>query len=200
MSINGNPVMIESSGGSSVGNAYGGATSPTSGIGSDGDYYFEMTTKGPGFESPFPKNATSVGGYRFRVGEADITVIGLRVKLRANITGTIKLGTSGGTLMASVSASYNDGDWRVVMLDEPVTLEAGETYAVLFEGSEFSMFYNERQSTHPSITYLTGLTGRFPGEPYSGYAFSADIIIAYSVPYPVKRQYYKSSGAWTEVV
>lgn len=199
MSIYGNPVTVGGSGGSSGGNAYGGSTPPTSGIGSNGDYYFEMSTKEYGIQSPYINQANSIGGYKFKVVSSNISIIGVRVLLRADITGAIKLATSDGTLLASVSASYNDGDWREIMFDEPVTPEVDGIYMVMFDGSTGSMYYNRNPSTAPGIVYICGREGYFPGQDDSGYAYSCDIIVKYEDPYFVRAQYYKENGAWSEV-
>lgn len=198
MSINGNPVMIESSSGGE-GNTYISLDPPTSAIGENDDYYFQLRGKEYGTNTEFTSSARSTGGYCFDVKAPSIKVSGLRAKLRSNITGIIKLGT-GNNVLASVNVSYNDGDWAEVQLDSPVTLGVGR-YVVIFEGEGDSMYYaSGALAMNDDLTYVCGMNGAFPGT-YDRYGdnYSCDIIIDYEDPKPLKKQYFKSNGVWTEV-
>ena len=187
-------------------NSFVGTETPTTEMGNNGDYYFELvnTVEGPGLDAPFESNASSTGGYSFTVKSGkNVAATGVRVKLRANITGAVEFGTVDGTLIKSVSVSYNAGSWSKVLFDEPVSLNAGVEYSVVFNGSGGSMFYQGSPSSYANddIVYITGRYGSFPGAS-EGNAYSCDVIIQRvieSPPFPVKKQYYKSNGLWLEV-
>ena len=204
MSIWGNPVMMGGSGGGGGGgNAYAYDTPPTSGIGSNGDYYFELLSGTiPACANEPDRNASSVGGWEFKANAA-IDIVGVRVYVRSAQTGMIiKFGTASGTVLKEVTADLTANAWTEVMFDTPVTLTANTNYVVLANVNSSTMKYqNNPALTTNDLTYVTGRQGSsFPGSTESGVAYSADVLYgATTPPYKVKKEYYKTGGTWTEV-
>ena len=189
MSIWGNPVMMGGSGGGGGGgNAWAYDTPPTSGIGSNGDYYFELRSgANPACANDPTNNANSVGGWEFKAN-AVLDIVGVRVYVRSAQTG-------------KVTADLTANEWTEVMFDTPVTLTANTNYVVMAEANSSTMKYQTRPGlTTNDLTYVTGRYGTFPGNTDSGNAYSADVLYGASTPpYRVKKQYYKTGGTWTEV-
>lgn len=202
MSIWGNPVMMGGSGGGGGGgNAWAYDTPPTSGIGSNGDYYFELRSgTNPACANDPSSNANSVGGWEFKANAA-IDIVGVRVYVRSAQTGkVIKFGTASGTVLKEVTADLTANEWTEVMFDTPVTLTANTNYVVLAAASSSTMKYQTNPVlTTNKLTYVTGRYGSFPGTTDSGNAYSVDVLYSTSAPYGVKKEYYKTGGIWTEV-
>lgn len=203
MSIWGNPVMMGGSGGGGGGgNAWAYGTPPTSDIGSNGDYYFELRSGvNPACANDPTNNANSVGGWEFKAN-AVLDIVGVRVYVRSAQTGkVIKFGTASGTVLKEVTADLTANEWTEVMFDTPVTLTADTNYVVMAEASTDTMKYQTRPAlTTNDLTYVTGRYGTFPGSTDSGNAYSADVLYdASTPPYRVKKEYYKTGGTWTEV-
>ena len=204
MSIWGNPVMMGGSGGGGGGggNAWAYSTPPTSGIGSNGDYYFELRSgTNPACANDPSSNANSVGGWEFKANAA-IEIVGVRVYVRSAQTGkVIKFGTASGTVLKEVTADLTANEWTEVMFDTPVTLTADTNYVVIAEVNGNTMKYqNSPALTTNDLSYVRGRQGSsFPGSTESGVAYSVDVLYSASAPYRVKKQYYKTGGTWTEV-
>lgn len=203
MSIWGNPVMMGGSGGGGGGNAYALPTAPDASVGSDGEYYFELLNSSyiSGLNSnPTMQANTNTAGWEFTANE-NITIVGARGLARASYTGTIKLATSDGTVVAEKSIQLAENAWESVYFDSPVTLTSGSNYIIMLFGNSSTLMYQRTPSTAAEITYVCARYGGLPGTSESGTAYSVDILIAKEAtpPYPVKTQYYKTGGVWVPV-
>ena len=200
-----NPVTVNVSGSGIVVYAY--TSPPTSLIGENGDYYMELSDAAysPAFANDPANNANSAsGGWEFKANAA-INILGVRAYVRSSMTGkTIQFGTSSGTVLKTVTVDLAANQWTEVLFDEPVTLTAGTNYIVLLTANSGTLKYQTNPAlTTDKLTYVRGRYGTFPGSQESGTAYSVDVLYesgASEPPYPIKKEYYKTGGAWTEVV
>lgn len=203
MSIWGNPVMMGGSGGGGGGdkNAYASLSAPGAAVGQNGDYYFQLMNWFYALAVETTSNAqTNAGGWEFTVNDT-ISVIGARGKARSSYTATIKLGLSDGTVLRETSIELTAGEWVDVMFDSPVTLTAGQNCIIMLLGNSNTLYYSPREPslTTSRLSYVRGRYGSFPGTQETGSYYNVDILYAVEPPYPLKKQYYKSSGVWVEV-
>lgn len=189
-------------GGGGDGNAYALPTAPDASVGSDGEYYFELLNSSyiSGLNSnPTMQANTSTAGWEFTANE-NITIVGARGLSRSSYTGTIKLATSDGTVLAEKSVQLSNA-WESIYFDSPVALTSGSNYIIMLFGNYNTLMYQQSPSTAAKITYVCGRYEGLPGTSESGTAYSVDILIANDAPppYQVKKQYYKAGGVWVPV-
>lgn len=205
MSIYGNPVVLGGSGGGGggSGNAFASINAPTAADGENGQYWFQLlkaTYKNGATFNPTSSATISIGGWEFTANSA-ITICGARATAHTSYTGTVKLADSNGTVLAEKSISLEAGQWVYVYFDSDVTLTAGNNYIITLFGNSGTLVYTTSAATDASISYVRGRYGGLPGTPESGVLYGVDVLIESEAqpPYPLKKQYYKSGGIWTEV-
>lgn len=206
MSVFGNAIML-GAGGAAV-SYYAYTNPPTSEIGEDGDYYMELSDAAcsPAFANDPANNAnSSSGGWEFKANDS-INIIGVRAYVRSDMTGkTIQFGTSSGTVLKAVTVDLTANQWTEVLFDEPVTLTTGINYVVMIvlAGSSTLKYQTNPVLTTDKLTYVRGRYGAFfPGTTESGTAYSVDVLYDSGIaepPYLIKKEYWKTGGAWTEV-
>jgi len=185
------------------GNAYASTDPPTSSVGENGNYYFELNDLVTinGLQSEPSANASAAtAGWEFTANE-NLIILGARAYARSSYTGTIKLANSTGTVLAEKSVSLVTNTWVSVMFDTPVTLTAGSNYIIMLFGNSSTLRYQTNPTVTSQITYVRGRYGSLPGNSESGTAYSVDILIQgdQNPPYPLKTQYYKTGGVWVQV-
>ena len=200
-------LMGKSNGGggsSGGGNAYAYLSPPTSNIGKDGEYYFELNDKtyreGADIELT---NIASVlsGGWEFRVDSA-IKICGARAQARSNSTGIVKLADNNGNVLAEKSIKLMQNQWNYIFFDSSIPLTVGNNYIImLFCSSAILNYTKAGDITGPSITYVRGRYGGLPGTQEDRVYYGVDILIEEdaSPPFLIKTQYYKSGGVWRPV-
>jgi len=205
MSIYGNPVVLGGSGGGGggSGNAFASLNAPTAADGENGQYWFQLREigyKDGTTLNPTDNASVSIGGWEFTANSA-ITICGARAYTRTSYTGTVKLAYSNGTVLAEKSISLEAGRWVYVLFDSDVTLTAGNNYIITLFGNSGTLVYTRSATTDASISYVKGRYGGLPGTSESGVLYGVDVLIKSEAqpPYPLKKQYYKSGGIWTEV-
>lgn len=204
MSVFGNAIML--GGGGNAVSYYASTVPPASAIGENGDYYMELSDAAysPAFANDPSSNASSAsGGWEFRTNAA-INILGVRAYVRSSMTGkTIQFGTSSGTVLKTVTVDLAANQWTEVLFDEPVALTSGTNYVVLITANSGTLKYQTNPAlTTDKLTYVRGRYGNFPGSQESGTAYSVDVLYesgASEPPYPVKKEYWKTGGVWTEV-
>lgn len=201
MSIYGNPVMLGGSGGGGgTGNAWSGTSAPSDAVGENGQYYFQLSTDNHALVNDPASNAnTGTAGWEFTAASA-ITIVGVRAMARSSYTGTVKFGEAGGTILKEVGVSLVAGQWVEAMFDSPVTLTTNTHYIVMLFGNSSTLLYQRSPTLRTNaITYVRGRYGGFPGTNESGTAYSVDVLYQIEPPYPIKSEYYKSGGTWSQV-
>ena len=200
-------LMGKSNGGggsSGGGNAYAYLSPPTSNIGKDGEYYFELSDKGyrEGANiEPYSSASVLSGGWEFQVNSA-IKICGARAQARSNGTGIVKLADSNGNVLAEKSIKLEQNEWNYLLFDSSIPLTVGNNYIImLFCSSAILNYTRIREITDPSITYVRGRYGGLPGTQEGSVYYGVDILIeeGLSPPFPIKTQYYKSGGVWRPV-
>ena len=202
MSVWGNPVMMGGSGGGggSSGNAWVGSSVPGASLGENGQYYFQVLpgTMATTFD-PNSNATVAIGGWEFTANTA-ITVIGARAKVRSSsYNGTVKLADSSGNVLAETGISLVAGEWVIVEFETPVSLTAGQNYIIALYGNAQTLVYTRSATTIGSISYVRGRYGGLPGTQESNVRYGVDIMVQSDPPHLIHAQYYKSSGAWTQV-
>lgn len=152
-----------------------------------------------GFTGDLTTHTSGTGelGWRFTVGSAAISVVGIRVKGYTSGTITAHIWkVSDSSLVASVSITAVAGSWVTGTLATPVTLSANTDYIVSAPGTDS---YNAAPSAltfNSAITYVNGRYGAantFPASNWSNTVNKADIVIAGAGTYAANGTY--ESGA-----
>lgn len=131
-------------------------------------------------------------GWAFTVGDEDINVCGLRIKLPAAQTSIGHLWSSSGTLLASVSITAVAGKWVEAYFAEAITLTAGKTYVISYYNKSTRYASTKGQFTfNPKITFVSGryidTQNAFPSNTEGDNVYPMiDIIIDTTPPYPVR--------------
>lgn len=131
-------------------------------------------------------------GWRFSVGNADLTVKGLRVYLPDNQTVTANIWGSSNLPIASVTITATADSWCSANFSTPIVLEAGENYIISCY-NDVNRYYccasSDITFNSAKLTYDTGICSQTQGQ-------KPDIVVA-DIVYPyvdLLIKTYKSSG------
>lgn len=132
-------------------------------------------------------------GWSFVVGNEDINVSGLRIKLPNAQTENANLWSSSGSLLRSVNINAIAGEWSEAYFDEPITLVSGNTYVISFYNNSNRYSSNSSSFTfNPKITYISGRhnskKGNFPSKSEGNNVYPIIDIIIDTTP-PFDRKY-----------
>ena len=145
---------------------------------------------------PSSNSSTSQAGWEFKT-QKQLKIIGLRARTRATVSGTAKIASSDGTLLAETTQSeFVSGQWTDVLLGTPVILDYDTNYIIMIAAGDGSALVYGRSPTVDSniMTYIQGRYGALPGTTESGTYYGVDIIYEIKARDIFHVYYYSADG------
>lgn len=182
---------------------------PPASLGSDGDYYYQRTILARSIKSvnssSIEGSYTSAYGVEFTVTEP-VTVTHLFAKTKNLRTGKLQIGTTSQILAETESVLFPANEWVELPLASPIQLSPGTNYVVkavvtVIQGTvayvrSISNLTYDSKFTYVRARYDTS----WPGSAESGICPLVGIsYLTNDGVYKIRKQFYKSSGSWSEI-
>lgn len=192
---------------------FGGNRPPESSLGVNGEYYYQRDKSLRAIKSfsDVVSGSTSIAfGIEFTVSQ-NTTVTHLCGRTTENRTGKLQIGTTSEILAEIENVSFPAGEWVEKELDSPIQLVPDVHYVVrAVVDSAFSTGALAYARSAAYVTYsevVTNVQGRYsnnasvwPGDTdqNSGCLVCIKYLNSNDL-YRINSQFYKSSGAWSEI-
>lgn len=194
---------------SSSGMYFGTEATPPDSLGSDGDYYYQRviftrSIQSVNISSIFGSNTTAYGT-EFTVTQP-VTVTHLFARTVGQRTGKLQIGTTAEMLAETESVLFPANEWVEVPLESPIQLSTGTNYVV-------KVLVNSQPGYVGYVNHISELTydskfqyvrarygSSWPGSSESGVCPLVGIsYLTNDGVYKIRKQFYKSSGSWSEI-
>lgn len=185
-------------------NAYATFDYPDDDIGEDGEYWYKLAYRTIPFLTSEPiTNITPGTVYNEYMLLTSVEAVGIRVKFRSPSLyysdPYISLREVDGSVLFRESVTPAEG-WVYKYFDSSIMLSGNTNYAIGIEGNKNTLYKAENPvfgSTE--LEFVCGHDTSWPGYTSNTY-YSVDLIInTEDPPFIVDYQYYKDSGAWTQI-
>lgn len=184
---------------------------PPAGLGSDGDYYYQRSKWQRSIQSinasaSIQGSSALAYGTEFTVTKP-LTVESLFAMTKENRTGKLQIGTTSEILAETDTVTFPANEWVEVPLTSPIQLSTDTHYVVevaidsTYSAGKIAYIWQGQQNVNYDswFSYVSARAGTpWPGTSETPNRVFVGIIYSDGL-YRIHKQFYKSSGAWSEI-
>ena len=182
---------------------------PEASLGVNGEYYYQRSIHARSIQSvnssSIQGSNTTAYGTEFTVTQ-QVTVTHLFAKTTYERIGKLQIGTTAEILAETESVTFPANEWVDVPLESTIQLSTGTNYVVKvlvvdFPGGVAYVNSISDLTYDSKFSYVSTYYGTsWPGTPETGiYPLVGVVYSGSDGVYKIDKQFYKSSGTWTEI-